>query len=612
MRYLRMVLPLVLAVSTIPSIAAPTRLSLDDEWLFTADSLKVGLTEEWFRPSFDRSGWLHVQTPQFWEGYPGLAAYDGWGWYARTFELSSTARPLSIHFAGVDDDAEVWVNGKPVGSHTGYSEPFVLDVSAAVHTGQNSIVVLVKDNGGGGGIYKPVTLIESTRLEELLKGPYADRQALRSADWVRDAVIYEVYLRSFSPEGTFQGLEKRIPELKSLGATVLWLMPIHPSGAKNRKGVLGSPYAVRDYYAVNPEFGTLADFKRLLNAAHRSGLKLIIDLVANHTSWDSKLIVDHPEWFTKDSAGAIVGPNADWTDVADLDYSRRALRDYMIAMMCWWVRDVGIDGFRCDVAELVPTDFWDEARTRLNRIKPVMMLSEGSIPGHHLKAFDLSYSWNIYDALLPLLSGQRPVALLDQILTTERLQFPKGALRMRFTTNHDKNAWDKPAVGRYGLDGLKLATVLVNMLPGVPLIYTGEEVANDRRLSLFEKVDVDWSRPRVMEDLYRRLFALRKNHKALSRGDMVRVPADSAGTAFAFFRVAGNDRLLVVLNFDREQQEVTLHLPADRVAPGRQRLALKEVFSGRTVNASADTGWELPLALPGKGYMVFELEGKND
>ena len=204
--------------------------------------------------------------------------------------------------------------------------------------------------------------------------------ARHSEDWVRQGIIYEIYTRSFSPAGNFRGIEKRLPELKKLGVTILWIMPIHPVGVLHHKGKLGSQYSVQDYYGINPEFGTIDDFKRLVNRAHELGFHLIIDLVANHTSWDSKLINDHPDWFTKDSAGNIVSPNPDWTDVADLNYSQPGLRRYMIEMMKYWVRDIGIDGFRCDVAEMVPTDFWEAARAALDSIKPVMMLAEAHIP----------------------------------------------------------------------------------------------------------------------------------------------------------------------------------------------------------------------------------------
>ena len=583
----------------------PFRLSLDGQWFFKADTTKTGIDEEWYRDSLDRSGWQPVETPHFWEWYPGLANFDGWGWFARTFRIEKVTDSLSIYFAGVDDDAVVWVNGTEVGKHSGYSDPFAVNISRAVHEGENLIVVQVLDFGGGGGIYKPITLIETSHLDDLVKSEFYGKPAIRSADWVRDATIYEVYLRSFSKEGTFKGCAQRIPELKELGVTVLWLMPIHPVGTKKRKGTLGSPYAVQDYYGVNPEFGTLDDFKQLVSTVHKNGMKIIIDLVANHTSWDSKLMLQHPGWFTKNDRGEIVSPNSDWTDVADLDYSQQGLRKYMIEMMAYWVRDIGIDGFRCDVAELVPTDFWNEARKRLNSIKPVMMLAEGSAPEHHVSAFDLSYSWNIYDALDPLLKGKKPVALLDQILKTEALQFPTGSLRMRFNTNHDKNAWDAPAKEKFGLAGVELSTVLINTLPGVPLLYTGEEVGNDRRLSLFEKVDVDWNRSRQIGELYATLFRLRKVHKALSRGEMLRIPSLNEDEVYAFFRIAGRNKILVVLSFSPDSLSTEVSIPFDTIFPGQSTVRLEEVFTKEGKEVGKETAEHVEFALKPFDYKVL-------
>ena len=296
---------------------------------------------------------------------------------------------------------------------------------------------------------------------------YAAHHARKSADWVKDAVIYEVYLRSFSKEGTFKVLEERIPELKKIGVTVVWLMPIHPVGKINRKGKLGSPYSVQDYYAVNPEFGTLEDFTSLVKTVHRNGLKIIIDLVANHTAWDNPMVKENPEWYTHDKNGKIISPNPDWTDVADLNYDQPGLRKYMIQMMKYWVHDIGIDGFRCDVAELVPTDFWESARKELDTIKPVMMLSEGSIPEHHVKAFDLTYSWNVYDILENVIKGWTPATIFDDLLKSESHQYPRHSLRMRFNTNHDKNAWDAPAVKKFSPEGARATAVLMFTYPGV-------------------------------------------------------------------------------------------------------------------------------------------------
>jgi len=436
---------------------------------------------------------------------------------------------------------------------------------------------------------------------------YADKPALRSADWVKDGVIYCVYLRSFSKEGTFAALEARIPELKALGVTIIWLMPIHPVGLKNRKGTLGSPYSVRDYYDTNPEFGTMVDFQSLLNTVHQNGMKLVIDLVADHTSWDSKLIKAHPEWYKKDAAGKIISPNNDWTDVAALDYSKPGLRTYMIDMMEWWVRETGIDGFRCDVAEMVPTDFWEEARVRLDAVKDVLMLSEGSAPEHHLKAFDITYSWDVYDALLPLLKGKRPASYIDEMIRKDSLLYPSGSIRLRFNTNHDKNAWDAPAVVKFGEEGLKLSAVLVNTIAGIPLLYNGEEVPNAKKLSLFEKVEIDWDKPIAdIKNLYSTLFSLRKNHKAISRGKLLRVPTTDDADIYAFFRTNANDRVLVALNFSDTALKAALEIPLEKIFPGKSQIKMTDVFTGKVI--TIDRGKVADLEMEPKGYRVFEMK----
>jgi cyclomaltodextrinase / maltogenic alpha-amylase / neopullulanase len=291
--------------------------------------------------------------------------------------------------------------------------------------------------------------------------------------------------------------------------------------------------------------------------------------------------------------------------VADLDYSNAGLRRYMIDMLLYWVRDVGIDGFRCDVAEMVPTDFWEAAREELDRVKPIMMLSEGSLPEQHVKAFDLTYSWNVYDAFTPLLTGQRPVALMDQIMDTEKMQFPRGSLRMRFTTNHDKNAWDAPAVEKFGTAGLKVATVVAATLPGVPMIYTGEEVANDRRLDLFEKVSVDWSRSRELSDLYKALFALRRRNSALTAGSYVRIPTDQEKSCYAFLRVDGPKSVFVVVNFGDAPMRVKMTLPATSIETKGAQIKYRELLSGLDWPVPA-AGGKVMLTLEGKGYRVFE------
>ena len=574
-------------------------MSLDGTWHFRVDSLNKGINEEWFRKGTDRSDWSSIQVPDYWDRY-NLETYDGPGWYATTLNIPDSSKQDVIFFGGVDDDADVWLDGVKIGSHIGYSEPFYVELPAGIGPGPRELVVRVEDHGGQGGIYKPVSLVPRDRVPEMYKTKYSEVPARHSEDWVRDAVIYEVYLRSFSREGTFRGLERRLPELKDLGVTVLWLMPIHPTGELNRKGKLGSPYSVQDYYAVNPEFGTLDDFKSLVQTTHALGMKIIIDLVANHTSWDSRLIMEHPDWFTKNAEGAIVSPNADWTDVADLNYNQHELRKYMIEMMKYWVRDVGIDGYRCDVAELVPTDFWNRARQELDKIKPIMMLSEGTFPEHHVEAFDLTYSWNVYDVFSKIIFGSTPVKVFDDILSVESYQFPKGSLRMRFNTNHDKNAWDSPAVRKFTPQGAKATALFTFTYPGVPLIYNGEEVGNDRKLSLFDKVDIDWSKNYEFRAYYKSLTRLRSTHVALRRGEYVPVKNSEGEKVCSFLRRLGNDQVLVVINFSLEARSFTLDLPDLKTGE------LKEYFTGARMALEND---HLSLQIGGLGCRVFVSPG---
>ncbi len=438
-----------------------------------------------------------------------------------------------------------------------------------------------------------ITLLQSARISE---------------DWVRDAIIYEIYPRSFSPEGNFAGIEDRLPELKELGVTVLWLMPIHPVGEVDRKGTLGSPYSVRDYFDVNPEFGTMEDFKSLLNAAHDHGFKLILDLVANHTAWDNPLLEEHPDWYVQDEEGNIVYPEGtDWWDVADLNYDNPEVWEYMKEVMRFWVEDVGVDGFRCDVSELVPIEFWEEARDMLDDIKPVMMISEGTMPAHHLHAFDITYSWNIYHNLSDILYGDDPATVIDELLEIEAAEYPAGSLRMRFKSNHDENAWDAPAVEKWGPTGAKAVGVLVTTMPGVPLLYNGDEVGNPLRLELFEKIPIDWDRGEEYREFYTQLFELYNTSISFRRGNFLRIGTTKESEVYSFIRTYDDDHKLVFINlkpeeiiFDVEENSV---LDAVRLQSGTLR---KELGDGDDiVNILYDD--DMTMTLPEYSFVIYDL-----
>ena len=265
------------------------RQNLDGHWRFRFDAKGVGETQQWYL-SADPSAWDSIAVPGTWDTHRRLSSYDGLGWYVRRFDAKTEKETsYALVFDAVDDNATIWLNGQKIGEHIGYGQRFWFDVTGVLRPKENFLAVRVEDIAGPGGLIGSVELRAYVEEEELLRGKYYDMKPVESADWVRDAVIYEVYPRAFSPEGTFQALEQRLPELRDMGITVLWLMPIHPIGEKNRKGMLGSPYAVKDFYGINPEYGTLEDFQSLVAEAHVQGMHVIVDLVANHTAWDNPL-----------------------------------------------------------------------------------------------------------------------------------------------------------------------------------------------------------------------------------------------------------------------------------------------------------------------------------
>lgn len=379
---------------------------------------------------------------------------------------------------------------------------------------------------------------------------FSQENARPVRDWVRDGVIYQIFPRQFSPKGDFNGITARLDELQGLGVTILWLMPVHPIGQLKKKGTIGSPYAVRDFYAVNPDYGTADDFKRLISEAHKRGLKVIIDIVANHTSWDSVLMKDK-SFYTQDKNGNIIPPVPDWEDVADLNYDNPKVRAYMIDMLKFWLREYDLDGFRCDVAGFIPTDFWETARAELDKVKPdILMLAEWNSPDLLVKAFELDYDWPLHSVLTEVLQGQRPASAIRDNWTESNRRFPRGALQMRFTDNHD----ERRAIVRFGERGSLVASALVFGLDGVPLIYNGMEVGDTTESgypALFEKMPIYWDikvrRPEFPR-FYQGIVALRKNNVALRRGEVAWLRNSDENRVLTFTRRSGNEEVLVALN----------------------------------------------------------------
>jgi cyclomaltodextrinase len=375
--------------------------------------------------------------------------------------------------------------------------------------------------------------------------------ARSSQEWVKDAVIYQIWERAYSQRGDFNGITNDLDRIKDLGVDVLWLMPIHPIGQVKKKGTIGSPYAVKDYYGINPDYGTPADFKRLVAESHKRGLKVIIDVVVNHTAWDNKLITDHPEYYKKNEKGEIVPPVPAWADVAGLDYSKPELRKYIIENLKSWIRDYDLDGFRCDVALFIPTDFWDTARAEVDKIKPnTIWLAEAEKPDLLVKAFDVDYAWNIHGTLTEVLHGAKPASALRKVWEEQAATFPRGAIRMRFSDDHD----ERRAIVRFGEKGALAAQTLAFTLDGVPLVYNGMEAgdtAESGAPALFEKLPIFWQiaerRPEFPR-YYKAMIALRKSSVALRRGDVTWLRNSDENRVVTFTRRSGNEELLIAIN----------------------------------------------------------------
>jgi glycosidase len=376
--------------------------------------------------------------------------------------------------------------------------------------------------------------------------------------WSRNATIYEVNVRQYTPEGTFAALQRHLPRLKRMGVDILWLMPIQPIGQKNRKGSLGSYYAIADYTAINPEHGTEADFKRFVDAAHAQGMKVVLDWVANHTAHDHEWIAAHPDWYVHRADGTISnardneGRETDWTDVAELDYDRPAMRAAMVAEMRWWLDAMGIDGFRCDVAGGVPMGFWMDARAALKAVRPdLFLLAEAESPQMHA-AFDMTYGWELHHLLNEIAQGKRTTGELDRYFARQDSAYGRGAYRMYFTSNHDENSWNGTEFERMGVNNAPAFVLSATAQNGMPLLYTGQEASMNKRLRFFDKDTVDWSGP-SRADFYAAMFELKHTQPALANGPwgapQTPLATDGGGRVYAFTRTQGTNTVLVAVNF---------------------------------------------------------------
>ena len=421
-------------------------------------------------------------------------------------------------------------------------------------------------------------------------------------NWSYNLSVYEVNIRQYTEEGTFAAFETHLERLKDLGIRILWFMPIHPIGVQNRLGSLGSYYSVKDYLDVNPEFGTLDDFKSLINKAHDMGFYVLIDWIANHTSWDNSLTISNPEWFTKDGNGNFMPPEGtNWSDVIDLDYNNTGLRDYMTNAMKFWITETDIDGFRCDAASWVPLDFWKTTITELKSIKPeILMLAESDGTEYKGVGFDMTYAWKLYGfggGILPnIYSGAYTANNLATFLREELTLFSDGHYRLYFTSNHDENSWEGTVFERFG-DAAENFAVLTLTLNSVPLIYSGQEAGLNKRLKFFDKDQIIWN-SHSFANIYSKLLNLKMENKALWNGNnggpAQRILTNNNPEIFSFISQKDGDKIFAIFNVTDKNQNV---LPVGNLHNG----TFVEIFTNDTITFSEQT----EIIVSPWGYKVY-------
>jgi 1,4-alpha-glucan branching enzyme len=357
---------------------------------------------------------------------------------------------------------------------------------------------------------------------------------------------------------------------------------------------------VRDYYGVNPEFGTKAEFKAFVDAAHRQGMRVILDWVANHSAWDNPLVAQHPEWYDRNWKGEFrPTPWWDWSDIIDFDFRQVGVRRYMADAMLYWVREFGVDGYRADVAAYVPLDFWEQLRRDLDAVRPVYMLGEAQMRDLHYRAFDASYGWGWYEAVSNIAKGKADVGALFGYYSENESAWPAGAQRMVYVENHDQNSWHGTQFETFG-PALTNAIVLSMVGEGIPLIYNGVEAGNPKRLEFFEKDPIVW-REHPNGALYKRLIALKTKNRALWNAPwgarMVGIVNSAPQKVFSFVRQKEGDRVFAVMNFSGEPQRVTF---TDALHHGRYR----EFEGGRAITVDGATA----LTMPPWSYRLFTAE----
>lgn len=420
-------------------------------------------------------------------------------------------------------------------------------------------------------------------------------EKFETVEWAATANIYEVNVRQYSPEGTLSAFEKALPRLRNMEIDILWFMPLTPVSWQQRQGSLGSYYACSDYTSVSSEYGTVDDFKKVVRKAHDLGFKVLIDWVANHTGYDHVWTRQHPDFYKRNDQGNFYEAHG-WVDVIDLDYNNSTLRETMIDAMSYWVNECDIDGFRCDMAHLVPLDFWEQARTVLDQKKKLFWLAECEVLAYH-QVFDATYGWELLHTMEAVSRNQASISNLKDVLEKYGREFPASALRLLFTSNHDENSHSGSEYERFGGAAKAFAVLCATWRNSLPLVYSGQEMPNTKRLKFFDKDEIEWTGQYLNESFYKTLLGLRKRCVALRAGDIegttTIINTNASDNIFAFIRKLGENEVLVLLN----------------LSSGSLLVTVNDSLTGKFTNAFSEGEIEInemsKLEMQGWEYLVY-------
>jgi cyclomaltodextrinase len=394
---------------------------------------------------------------------------------------------------------------------------------------------------------------------------FSQEKIIPAPVWAQQGIIYQVFPRVFTHEGDFRALQQKLDYIQQLGVNILWLMPIYPIGEKDRKGTIGSPFSVKNFRKINPDYGTQEDFRNLVNEIHQRNMKVIIGIVPNHSSNDNNLMKDHPSWFMQDSLGNFTREVGGWSDITDFNYENPEMRQYMKETPIYWVKEFDVDGFRCDVAGMVPYDFWNESLKSLREVKSnIFLLAEWEDPKLLMRGFNSDYDWTLYHLLKDIREGKKKTAEAISLIQEKDSRYPQNSLPMRFLENHD----EQRSLHVFGKEAMEAYATFIFMVPGIPLIYAGQEIGEERKPSLFEKSELNWTEAdSSLIKMYQSLIQLRKRYSCLTNGTFFPLQTiTQKGSVGAFLREDDKSIAMVVCNLDSNfSEKILIRLSEERI-----------------------------------------------